>query len=97
MVQGDRDCISLYDAIDIKDPVVANCLIDQMSVESILLIPSTDRAIELLSNQNRVPRNCSQGVTIKGDKYYPDPNYKMYASRYHKARFLQVDTKELIR
>ncbi|KAK9739088.1 hypothetical protein QE152_g9357 [Popillia japonica] len=38
--RADRDCISLYDAIDIKDPVVANCLIDQMSIESILLIPS---------------------------------------------------------
>ncbi|KAK9744455.1 AAA domain [Popillia japonica] len=97
LVRADRDCISLYDAIDIKDPVVANCLIDQMSIESILLIPSTERAIELLSDQNRVPRNCSQGVTIKGDKYYPDPNYKTYASRYHKARYLQVDTGELIR
>ncbi|KAI4467364.1 structural maintenance of chromosomes 56 smc5 smc6 [Holotrichia oblita] len=97
LVQADIDCVSLYDAIDIKDPVVANCLIDQVSIESILLIPSTERAIELLSNQNRVPRNCSQGVTIKGDKYYPDPNYKTYASRYHKARYLQVDTGDLIR
>ncbi|KAI4467367.1 structural maintenance of chromosomes 56 smc5 smc6 [Holotrichia oblita] len=97
LVRADRDCISLYDAIDIKDPVVANCLIDQMSIESILLIPSTERAIELLSNQNRVPRNCSQGVTVKGDKYYPDPNYKTYASRYHKARYLQVDAGDLIR
>ncbi|KAI4467365.1 structural maintenance of chromosomes 56 smc5 smc6 [Holotrichia oblita] len=97
LVRADRDCISLYDAIDIKDPVVANCLIDQMSIESILLIPSTERAIELLSDQNRVPRNCSQGVTVKGDKYYPDPNYKTYASRYHKARYLQVDAGDLIR
>lgn len=79
-----------------KDPVVMNCLIDQMAIESILLVPSTDRAIQLLSNQARVPKNCRQGVTIKGDKYYPDPNYKTYASRYHQARFLQVDTAELI-
>ncbi|KAK9744457.1 RecF/RecN/SMC N terminal domain [Popillia japonica] len=97
LIRADPDCISLYDAIDIKDPVVANCLIDQTSIESILLIPSTERAIELLSDQNRVPRNCSQGVTIKGDKYYPDPNYKTYASRYHKARYLQVDTGDLVR
>ncbi|GJQ78528.1 hypothetical protein Trydic_g11642 [Trypoxylus dichotomus] len=97
LVQADSDCISLYNAIDIKDPVVANCLIDQRSIESILLIPSTERAIQLLSDENRVPRNCSQGVVINGDTFYPDPNYKTYASGYHKARYLQVNTKDLIR
>ncbi|CAH0551726.1 unnamed protein product [Brassicogethes aeneus] len=94
LVRAPQDCVGLYDAIEIDDPVVSNCIIDQARIESILLIPSDIRAQELLSNQARVPRNCSQAVTMKGDKYYPDPNYKSYGSRYHHAKYLQVDAKE---
>ncbi|XP_050517633.1 structural maintenance of chromosomes protein 6 isoform X2 [Diabrotica virgifera virgifera] len=94
LVVEPSDCKSLYNAIEIDDPVVSNAIVDNSSPENILLIPSDTRAQELLSDRRNVPRNCNQGVTIKGDKYYPDPNYKSYASSYHRAKFLQVDTKE---
>lgn len=84
----------MYDILDIEDPIVFNCIIDQAGIENILLIPTDIRAQELLSVEARVPRNCAQGVTINGDKYYPDPNYRSYGSRYNKAKYLQVDTKE---
>ncbi|CAG9762184.1 unnamed protein product [Ceutorhynchus assimilis] len=96
LVQAPKDCISLFDALVIEDPVVFNCVIDQTGAERILLIPNSDRAIELMSDMRRVPRNCRQGVTITGDKFYPDPNYKTYASTYHRARFLQIDVNEHI-
>ncbi|XP_050312592.1 structural maintenance of chromosomes protein 6 isoform X2 [Anthonomus grandis grandis] len=96
LVQAPRDCISLYDALIIHDVVVSNCIVDQMSSENILLIPNGERAMELMSDRANVPRNCRQGITITGDKYYPDPDYKTYASTYHKARYLQIDTKEHI-
>lgn len=94
MVQAPEDCISLFNAIEIDDPVVSNCIVDSSSPENILLIPNDRRAQELLSNREYVPHNCSQGVTIKGDRYYPDPNYRTYGSQYHRAKYLQVDTKE---
>ncbi|KAB0804136.1 hypothetical protein PPYR_01106 [Photinus pyralis] len=89
-------CLSVFSALEISDPVVTNCLIDQVSLESVLLIPDTNTAINLMSNQSHVPQNCRQGITMKGDKYYPDPNYKTYASRYHTAQYLQVSTADVI-
>lgn len=97
LVKPIDDCISIYSALEISDPVVANCLIDQTSLESILLIPDTEKAIELMSDRRRVPRNCQQGVTIEGDRYYPDPNYKTYCSQYRDAQFLQVSAADMIR
>ncbi|XP_060528769.1 structural maintenance of chromosomes protein 6 isoform X2 [Cylas formicarius] len=96
-VAAPGDCVSLYDVLDIEDPIVSNCIVDQCSPENILLIPTNDRAMELLAEQARVPTNCKQGLTTNGDKYYPDPNYKTYASNYHRCRYLQVDTREHMR
>ncbi|KAF5272537.1 hypothetical protein FQA39_LY07861 [Lamprigera yunnana] len=97
LVKPVKGCVSVYDSLEIRDPVVANCLIDQVGIESVLLIPDSKTAIELMSNEHNVPRNCRQGITIKGDRYYPDPNYKTYASRYNTAQYLQVSTVEIIR
>lgn len=89
--------MSLYNALDISDPVVSNCIVDTSNPEQILLISDNQIAVELLSNKENVPRNCSQGVTIKGDRYFPDPNYRTYASEYHQAKYLQEDTNEYMR
>ncbi|KAK4884325.1 hypothetical protein RN001_000596 [Aquatica leii] len=89
-------CISVFDAVEISDPVVTNCLIDQVNLESVLLIPDNPTAIKLMSNVHKVPRNCIQGITMNGDKYYPDPNYKTYASRYKNAQYLQVSMADMI-
>lgn len=97
LVHEPKDCVSVYNAIDINDPVVSNCIVDNCSPENILLIPTDGRAQELLSDRRQVPRNCHQGITVKGDKYYPDPNYRSYASSYHRAQYLQVDIKDHMR
>ncbi|XP_022920756.1 structural maintenance of chromosomes protein 6 [Onthophagus taurus] len=97
LVRAPPDCVSLYDIIEVKDSVVMNCLIDQLGIENILLIPSSNRAIELLSERQNVPINCKQGITIKGDRFYPDPNYRSYCSTYHQARYLEVDKAEVIK
>lgn len=94
LVQAPNDCQSLYDVMVIDDPIVSNCIVDQLSPENVLLIPSEQRAMELMAERQRVPKNCKQGITIEGDKYFPDPNYRTYASTYNQARYLQVDTKE---
>ncbi|XP_066139567.1 structural maintenance of chromosomes protein 6 [Euwallacea fornicatus] len=94
LVHSPPDCTALYDAIIIDDPIVSNCIVDQMNTENVLLIPNGERAMELMSDKRSVPKNCKQSLTMKGDKYYPDPKYRTYGSNYHKARYLQVDTKE---
>ncbi|XP_066259004.1 structural maintenance of chromosomes protein 6 [Euwallacea similis] len=94
LVHSPADCIALYNAIIIDDPIVSNCIVDQMNIENVLLIPNGERAMELMSDRRKVPRNCKQSLTMKGDKYYPDPKYRTYASNYPKARYLQVDTRE---
>ncbi|XP_057664311.1 structural maintenance of chromosomes protein 6 [Diorhabda carinulata] len=96
-VHEPNDCVSIYRAIDITDAVVSNCIVDNCSPENILLIPSDGMARDLLSDKRKVPKNCHQGITVGGDKYYPDPNYRTYASSYRKARYLQVDIEDRAR
>lgn len=95
-VQCPEGLMSLQDVLDISDPVVENCLIDQIKMESILLIPSEDDAIRLMSKQENVPPNCSKGVTISGDIYFPVPDYKSFATRFQRATLLQSSTKDII-
>ncbi|XP_078043070.1 structural maintenance of chromosomes 6 isoform X2 [Augochlora pura] len=88
---------NLLDAMDISDPTVANCLIDQREVECILLIPTSKEAAEVMSNASRVPRNCRRAITQKGDMFFPDPHYRSYGGpRDLKARFLQVSVSDAI-
>ncbi|XP_050581038.1 structural maintenance of chromosomes protein 6 [Bombus affinis] len=88
---------NLLDAMDISDPVVANCLIDQREVECILLIPSSKEAAEIMSKASKVPQNCKRAFTQRGDTFYPDPQYRSYGGpRSLKARFLQVSITDTI-
>lgn len=88
---------NLLDAMDISDPVIANCLIDQREVECILLIPSSKEAAEIMSKASKVPRNCKRAFTQQGDTFYPDPQYRSYGGpRSLKARFLQVSITDTI-
>lgn len=96
IVQEPQGCVSIFNALEFSDPVVANCLIDQLGIESTLLIPNTNTAIRLLSDASRVPRNCKKGITVNGDIFFPDPNYKTYGSRYKIAQLLQVSQEELV-
>ncbi|KAK2582068.1 hypothetical protein KPH14_002772 [Odynerus spinipes] len=89
---------NMLEAMDISDPVVANCLIDQWEIECVLLIPTSQEACEIMSDANKVPRNCKRALTQQGDMFYPDPNYRTYGGRRGlRAKFLQVSTKEAIR
>lgn len=88
--------MSVFDVLNFTDPVVANCVIDQLNVESVLLVPNDDVAINLLSESENVPKNCKFAVTLRGDTYYPSPNYRMYSGNCKQAKYLQVDTSQRI-
>lgn len=87
----------MLEAMDISDPVVANCLIDQWEIECVLLIPTSQEACEIMSDANKVPRNCKRAITQQGDMFYPDPNYRTYGARHGiRAKYLQISTTEAI-
>ncbi|OAD58463.1 Structural maintenance of chromosomes protein 6 [Eufriesea mexicana] len=88
---------NLLDAMDISDPIVANCLIDQREVECVLLIPTSKEAAEIMSDGTKVPRNCKRTFTQHGDTFFPDPHYRSYGGpRGLKAKFLQVSVTDAI-
>lgn len=72
-------------------------MVSKNHILGILMLPNDERAMELLSRKVNVPHKCILGVTIKGDKYFPDPNYRTYCSDYHQAQYLQTDSSELVR
>ncbi|KOB78653.1 Structural maintenance of chromosomes protein [Operophtera brumata] len=72
--------LSALDSVDVSDPVVANYLIDNVSMESILLVPDHE--------------NCSKIVTLDSSEYYPAPNYRSYGGAGRHSRLLQVSTAE---
>lgn len=51
---GTRELVSLVGALDIDTPVVANCIIDQLEAESVLLIPTNAMAYDLLDEEHKV-------------------------------------------
>lgn len=87
----------MYENIIISDPVAANCIIDQSSLENVLLAPDSNAAMHLTSDRRNVPRNCRQVLTIEGDVYYPDPNYRTYAARRDTAKFLQANVEDRLK
>lgn len=89
---------NLLDAMEISDPIVANCLIDSREVECIVLIPTGKEAADIMSDASNVPQNCKRAITQKGDIFYPDPQYRSYSGpRDLKARFLQVSVSDTIK
>ncbi|CAL9694223.1 unnamed protein product [Knipowitschia caucasica] len=84
---------SVLQALDIEDPVVANCLIDQRGIESILLIKNRTEARRLMQLQ-RPPPNCTQAFSKDGDQIFPNRSYAADQSR---ANYLSGDVEEEIR
>ncbi|KFM66750.1 Structural maintenance of chromosomes protein 6, partial [Stegodyphus mimosarum] len=60
---------TVLDKLKIKDPVVANCLIDMIKIESIILIDEFDAAIELM--MNAPPKYCHSAYLKNGDQIFP--------------------------
>ncbi|KAM4633403.1 structural maintenance of chromosomes protein 6 [Polymixia lowei] len=87
------DYLSVLQSLEIEDPVVANCLIDQRGIESILLIKNRTEARKVMQGKNP-PRNCSQAFSKDGDQIFNNRNYAAEQSR---ANFLSGDVEEEIR
>ncbi|XP_072293423.1 structural maintenance of chromosomes protein 6 [Eucyclogobius newberryi] len=87
------DYPSVLQALDIEDPVVANCLIDQRGIESILLIKNRTEARRVMQGRSP-PQNCSQAFSKDGDQIFPN---RSYAADQTRANYLSGDVEEEIR
>lgn len=80
--------------LNIKEPHVANCLIDHLKIERVLYIPNKHEAIDLLSRSDSVPNNCSSCYTQSGDLMYPsteNSDFKHYPNNRQKIVRILVD------
>uniref|UniRef100_A0A8C4FCG9 Structural maintenance of chromosomes protein 6 n=1 Tax=Dicentrarchus labrax TaxID=13489 RepID=A0A8C4FCG9_DICLA len=84
---------SVLQALEIEDPVVANCLIDQRGIESILLIKNRTDARRVMQNKNP-PQNCNQAFSKDGDQIFSNRSYTAEQTR---ANYLSGDVEEEIR
>lgn len=87
----------LMDVIKVSDPVVMNCLIDQKHIETVVLVDSTDTAIELTQDVHNVPQNLHRVVLLNPfSEYYPAPNYRSYALTEKPVRYIQTSFRDVI-
>ncbi|NXI01462.1 SMC6 protein, partial [Pachycephala philippinensis] len=84
---------SVLTALEIDNPVVANCLIDMRGIETILLIKSNRKAREVMQC-NRPPKNCREAFTGDGDQVF---ERRYYSSTSVRPRFLSQDVESEIR
>ncbi|KAM7367887.1 hypothetical protein PAMP_014155 [Pampus punctatissimus] len=84
---------SVLQALEIEDPVVANCLIDQRGIESILLIKNRTEARRVMQGRNP-PQNCNQAFSREGDQIFTNRSYTAEQTR---ANYLSGDVEEEIR
>ncbi|NXJ29006.1 SMC6 protein, partial [Dicrurus megarhynchus] len=78
---------SVLTALEIDNPVVANCLIDMRGIETILLIKNSRKAREVMQC-NQPPKNCKEAFTAEGDQVF---ERRYYSSSFVRPRFLSQD------
>lgn len=81
------DYPTVLKALEIDEPVVANCLIDMRGIETVLLIKSNSEAREVMQKRPP-PRNCREAFTADGDQVYKN---RYYSSEFNRARYLSRD------
>ncbi|MFT7810673.1 structural maintenance of chromosomes protein 6 [Arapaima gigas] len=84
---------TVLQALEIDNPVVANCLIDMRAVETVLLIKNNADARQVMQN-GRPPVNCREAFTKEGDQVFPN---RYYSCEYQRAQYLSKDLEEQIR
>ena len=80
--------------LDIKDPVVANCLIDQRHIEYVLLADSSDAGTNLM--MSRQSGRYNQLFTVAGDHMFSQPCYRCYLGNGGRSQYLSVKVEELV-
>ncbi|XP_074643898.1 structural maintenance of chromosomes protein 6-like isoform X2 [Tubulanus polymorphus] len=86
---------TVLDMLEIEDSVVANCLIDQRGIESIILIADDEEAKVVMDKHP--PLNVREAYIPTGDQLYCLPTFRYYSTDMKQPQFLKVNVEEEIR
>lgn len=93
-----KGTVLLMNLIKCSDHIVMNCLIDRLSIESVLFAENQQIAERFTSHAEHVPSKLNKIIVPKpGLEYYPEPNYRMYSIAIRPARYIQVNIKDRIK
>ncbi|BFY99906.1 hypothetical protein BsWGS_02945 [Bradybaena similaris] len=84
----------ILDVIKSDDPVVINTLIDQRSIENVLLIEDSNEARTVMMRQP--PENARECFTVVGDQAFSVPTFRYYSSDRTAVRYLMADVQDQI-
>ncbi|XP_045158887.2 structural maintenance of chromosomes protein 6-like isoform X2 [Mercenaria mercenaria] len=87
---------SVLDMVKCDHPMVYNTLIDQRTVECVLLIEDGRLARQVMDPDKRPgpPRNSREAFTAQGDQVFSFPTFRYYSSNQDKAKFLTANVEE---
>lgn len=87
---------TILQMLSIQDPVIANCLIDQRGIESIILVKDNREARNLL--MRNPPKNCREAFTLEGDQVLTGRTFRYYScDAGFKAKYLKTNKDDDIR
>lgn len=86
---------TVYEMLTIKDHVVANTLIDQRRIESVLLLPDYETARKTI--EFGCTPNCNEAFIPNGDQFLGKPSYRTYACQVNESKFFIKSTQSAIR
>lgn len=92
MQRPEIDCPTVLDLLDVRDPNVLNVLIDQLHVESVLLIANRDEASRVIVHQR--PRGAMCAYTLEGDQVL---QYAHYSNKVGKFGILRESVEVAVR
>ncbi|XP_022165172.1 structural maintenance of chromosomes protein 6-like, partial [Myzus persicae] len=70
---------NLFRMLRFTSPVVANFLIDNNRIETIMLVDNPEEAMPMMEDVSKVPKNCHFCLTLDGTRVYPSPSYRIYS------------------
>ncbi|CAB4028952.1 Hypothetical predicted protein, partial [Paramuricea clavata] len=86
---------TVIDVLQIDDPVIFNCIVDQTGAECVLLIKDPEEARDVMFN--RVPQNARMAFAGNGDQIYGGKSAKSYAYTGSGSSYLKGNIEDQIR
>lgn len=86
---------TVYEMLRCDDSAVANTLIDQRRIESILLLPGREVGRNMIE-RGQCGANCQEAFLMNGDQLLGKPSYRAYACQFKSARFFVTNPDQII-
>ena len=86
---------TVIDVLQIDDPVIFNCIVDQTGAECVLLIKNPEEARDVMFN--RTPANARMAFAGNGDQIYGGKSAKSYAYTGSGSSYLRGNIEDQIR